>query len=95
MTTWRVLVADDDPLALQLMRDGLAKLSVTVLEARDGDEVIRLAKSEDPDLILLDVMMPRLDGFQVAALLKKDAATAGIPVIFVSALGAPRTRCVG
>jgi uncharacterized protein (TIGR02266 family) len=95
MTTWRVLVADDDPLALQSMRDGLAKLSITVLEARDGEEVIRLAKAEDPDLILLDVMMPRLDGFQVAALLKEDPATAEIPVIFVSALGGPKDKVRG
>jgi uncharacterized protein (TIGR02266 family) len=95
MTTWRVLVVDDDPLALQLMRDGLAELSVTVLEARDGEEAMRLAKAEGPDLILLDVMMPRLDGFQVAALLKQDPATAEIPVIFVSALGASKDKVRG
>jgi uncharacterized protein (TIGR02266 family) len=95
MTSWRVLVADDDPLALQLMRDGLAKLPLTVLEARDGEEVMRLAKAEGPDLILLDVMMPKLDGFQVAALLKQDPATAEIPVIFVSALGAPKDKVRG
>ena len=95
MTTWRVLVVDDDPLALQLMRDGLAELSVTVLEARDGEEAMRLAKAEGPDLILLDVMMPRLDGFQVAALLKQDPATAEIPVIFVSAMGAPKDKVRG
>jgi uncharacterized protein (TIGR02266 family) len=95
MTTWRVLVADDDPLALQFMRDGLAKLPVAILEARDGDEVLLLAKQEGPDLILLDVMMPRMDGFQVAALLKQDPATAEIPVIFVSALGAPKDKVRG
>lgn len=95
MTTWRVLVVDDDPLAVQLMRDGLAELSVAVLEARDGEEAVRLAKAEGPDLILLDVMMPRLDGFQVAALLKQDPATAEIPVIFVSALGAPKDKVRG
>jgi uncharacterized protein (TIGR02266 family) len=95
MTSWRVLVADDDPLALQLIRDGLAKLPITILEARDGEEVLRLAKGEGPDLILLDVMMPRLDGFQVAALLKQEPATAEIPVIFVSALGAPKDKVRG
>ena len=70
MTSWRVLIADDEPLALQMMRDSLAKLAVSVLEARDGEEVMRLAKGERPDLILLDVMMPQMDGFQVAAQLK-------------------------
>jgi DNA-binding response OmpR family regulator len=95
MTTWRVLIADDDPLALQLMRDVLAKLSVTVLEARDGEEVMRLAKAEGPDLILLDVMMPRMDGFQVVGLLRQDPATAEIPVMFVSALGASKDKIRG
>ncbi len=95
MTTWRVLVADDDTLSLQMMREGLAKLSVTVLEARDGEEVLRLAKAEGPDLILLDVMMPRMDGFQVAARLKQDPATAEIPLMFVSALGAPKDKVRG
>ncbi|MFI5339928.1 MAG: TIGR02266 family protein [Candidatus Methylomirabilales bacterium] len=95
MAMWRILVADDDPLSLQVMRDSLANLPATILEARDGEEAIRLAKSEDPDLILLDVMMPRLDGFQVAALLKKDPATVEIPVIFVSALGAPKDKVRG
>jgi uncharacterized protein (TIGR02266 family) len=95
MASWCVLVADDDPLALQLMRDALAELSVTVLEARDGKEALRLAKAEGPHLILLDVMMPQLDGFQVATLLKQDPATAEIPVIFVSALGAPKDKVRG
>ncbi len=95
MTAWRVLIADDDHLSLQLMRDSLAKLSVAVLEARDGEEVMRLAKAEGPDLILLDVMLPRMDGFQVAALLKQDPATAEIPVMFVSALGAPKDKVRG
>jgi len=95
MASFRVLIADDDPLALQMMRDGLAKLSVAVLEARDGEEVMRLAKAECPDLILLDVLMPRMDGFQAAALLKQDPATAEIPVIFVSALGTPKDKVRG
>jgi len=95
MTSWRVLIADDDPLALQLMREALGKLSVTILEARDGEEVVRRAKGEAPDLILLDVMMPRLDGFQVAALLKQEPATAEIPVIFISALGAAKDKVRG
>ena len=95
MTTWRVLIADDDPLALKMMRDGLAKLSVTVLDARDGEQVMRLARAEHPDLILLDVMMPRMDGFQVIARLRQDLATAEIPVMFISALGTSKDKVRG
>jgi len=95
MTTWRVLIADDEPMALRMMRDGLAKLSVAVLEARDGEEVMRLAKAERPDLILLDVIMPRMDGFQVVSRLKLDPATAEIPVMFISAMGASKDKVRG
>ena len=95
VSSWCVLIADDDPLALQSMLDALTGLSITVRAARDGEEALRLAKAERPHLILLDVMMPRLDGFQVASLLKQDPATAEIPVIFVSALGAPKDKVRG
>jgi uncharacterized protein (TIGR02266 family) len=90
-----VLIGDDDRLARLMMRDALAELPITILEARDGKEALRLAKAECPHLIILDVMMPELDGFQVATLLKQDPATAQIPVIFVSALGAPRDKVRG
>ncbi|MGD0267049.1 MAG: TIGR02266 family protein [Candidatus Methylomirabilota bacterium] len=90
-----VLIGDDDPLARLMMRDALAELSITILEARDGKEALRLAKAEGPHLIILDVMMPELDGFQVATLLKQDPTTAQIPVIFVSALGAARDKVRG
>jgi len=66
-----------------------------VLEAQDGEEALRLAKAELPDIILLDVKMPRLDGFQVATALKQDPTTAGIPLIFFSALGAPSEKIKG
>ncbi len=95
MKLWRILVADDDPLVLTTLRDILATLPASVLEARDGEETVSLAKAEHPDLILLDVMMPRLDGFQVAALLKQEPSTAGIPVVFVSALGTSRDKVRG
>ncbi len=95
MTSWQILVADDDPLVLATLRDILTSLPATVLEARDGEEVLRLAKADRPDLILLDVMMPRLDGFQVAATLKQEPSTAGIPLVFVSALGASQHKVRG
>lgn len=83
----RVLVVDDDNLIRRIMRDALEALPATVLEAADGNEALHLARSDAPDLIVLDTMMPGMDGFQVAEALKLDAATAQIPLIFVSALG--------
>lgn len=95
MAAWRILVADDEPLVIGMIRDILSRLPVSVLEAKDGEEALHLARGERPDLILLDVMMPRLDGFQVAQILKKDPATAQIPLIFISALGASRDKVRG
>ena len=95
MNSWRVLIADDDPLVLAMLGDSLEPLELTVLEARDGEEAVQVAKAEHPDLILLDVMMPRMDGYQAAALLKQDPETAEIPLIFVSALGASRDKVRG
>lgn len=95
MTDWRVLVADDEPYVVLAIAEVLASLPASVLTAHDGDEALRLARSERVDLILLDVKMPGLDGFQVARALKKDPATASIPLVFFSALGAPSEKIRG
>ncbi len=95
MTSWRILVVDDEPLVLHMLRDVLTSLPADVLEAKEGEEALRLAKAERPDLILLDVMMPRMDGFQVAAALKQEPITAAIPIIFISALGSSRDKVRG
>jgi uncharacterized protein (TIGR02266 family) len=86
METWRILVADDEPYVLLAVKQVLQNLPATVLEAPDGEQALRLAKAKLPDLIILDVKMPRMDGFKVAEALKQDSTTAGIPVIFLSAL---------
>jgi uncharacterized protein (TIGR02266 family) len=95
MTDWRILVADDEPYVVLAIKEVLEGLPAGVLEAHDGEEALRLARAERPDLILLDVKMPGMDGFQVATALKKEPATAGIPVIFFSALGAPSEKIRG
>ncbi|HEX7512605.1 MAG TPA: response regulator, partial [Candidatus Methylomirabilis sp.] len=95
MTDWRILVADDEPYVVLAIKEVLESLPASVLEAQDGEEALRLAKAELPDIILLDVKMPRLDGFQVARALKQDPTTAGIPLIFFSALGAPSEKIKG
>jgi PAS domain S-box-containing protein len=81
-----VLVIDDDADARDLMRRFLAREGFDTLTAADGEEGIRLARQFRPDLITLDVVMPRVDGWAVLAALKKDAALAAIPVVMLSIL---------
>jgi len=95
MADWRILVADDEPYVVLAIKEVLESLPAGVLEAHDGEEALRVARAERPDLILLDVKMPGLDGFQVATALKKDPSTVGIPLIFFSALGAPSEKIRG
>ena len=81
-----LLVVDDEPINLRVMVEALRD-DYRLRVANDGGEALRLAAGEAPDLILLDVMMPGLDGYEVCRLLKEDAATRDIPVIFVTTLG--------
>jgi len=95
MADWRILVADDEPYVVLAITEVLESLPASVLEAHDGEEALRIAKADRPDLILLDVKMPKLDGFQVATALKQDPTTAGIPLIFFSALGSSTEKIRG
>ncbi len=80
-----VLVVEDDASLRQLFRLQLhAKLGMFVTTASDGEEGVRLANELHPDVILMDIVMPVLDGFEATRQLKQDAATAGIPVIAVT-----------
>jgi sigma-B regulation protein RsbU (phosphoserine phosphatase) len=81
----KILVADDTETNRKLLRAMLAKERFSILEAGNGSEALRLASESHPDLILLDVMMPEMDGYQVCAELKSDPRTAEIPVVFLSA----------
>jgi CheY-like chemotaxis protein len=85
-STPRVLVADDVPVNLKVMTAALGADFDLVL-ANGGAEALQLARSDpQPDLIVLDILMPDIDGFEVCRQLKTDASTAHIPVIFVTAL---------
>ena len=79
-----VMVVDDTQLNLSLM-DNILKSTYDVQLASSGAQALEMAKASAPDLVLLDVMMPEMDGFEVCRRLKADAATANIPVIFVTA----------
>jgi CheY-like chemotaxis protein len=86
----RILVAEDDRFLRRAAEMALKRQGYTVLTAADGEEALRTAQSELPDLILLDLIMPKLNGFDVLQALKKDAPTAHIPVIILSNLGQDR-----
>lgn len=80
-----VLLVDDEPGNLQVLRHTLQD-DHRLLFAKDGDAALELVRNDRPDLILLDVMMPGLSGYEVCKRLKQDAATANIPIIFITAL---------
>lgn len=86
----RVLLAEDDRFLRRAAEARLRQHGLEVLTAADGEEALRLARAEPLDLILLDVIMPKLQGFEVLKALKQDEATARIPVIVLSNLGQER-----
>jgi two-component system cell cycle response regulator len=81
-----VLVVDDNEQNLELLQAYLDELGSPVRLARSGLEALDAVRTEPPDLILLDVMMPRMSGFQVCEKIKKDPATRDIPIVMVTAL---------
>lgn len=82
----RVLIADDDPLLRGLLQHKLAADGHLVIVAEDGGEVLGLTIEHQPDLIVLDAMMPVMDGFEVLRRLKRDPACADVPVVMLTAL---------
>jgi DNA-binding response OmpR family regulator len=85
----RILVVDDSPDVRLALATILEDAGYDVVEAEDGDQVFDLAVKESPNLVLLDVMMPRVNGFDALATLKADTRTSPIPVIMVTAKGRP------
>lgn len=80
-----VLVADDDPDILSLVRLRLERSGYDVVSAGDGEQALERARTRAPDLALLDVMMPKLDGYEVTARLRQEEATRHLPVILLTA----------
>lgn len=87
MVNQKVLVIDDEQELLSLLKIRLENAGYTVCLASDGREGIRQAKKEFPNAILLDLMMPGMDGFQVCKELKSDKKTSDIPIVALTALG--------
>ena len=93
--TARILIIDDVPANTRLLEAKLSAEYYQVASGRDGFQALRLAQEWQPDLILLDVMMPGMDGYECCRQLKESASTLHIPVVMVTALGEPSERLRG
>src|ERR1700688_1811466 len=91
----RILVVDDVDVNVKVLEAKLSSEYYQVLSASDGMAALQIAHQEHPDLILLDVMMPRMDGLETCRRLKADPRTADIPVVMVTALSEPSDRLRG
>ena len=85
----RVLIADDNPQGVELLEAYLSETDYEVQTAADGEETLRKVAQWQPDLILLDIMMPKISGFEVCKRLRKNPDTAGIVVLMITALVQP------
>jgi len=85
----RILIADDTPQAAELLEAYLSGADYDIEFASDGEETLERVAARRPDLILLDVMMPRLSGFEVCKRLRADPATRAIPILMITALDQP------
>lgn len=83
----KILIVEDDKYLRELLSQKLLKENYDVLDAGDGEEGVRLAKEGKPDLILLDLILPGIDGFEVLSRIKESPDTSSIPVIILSNLG--------
>jgi len=88
----RVLLADDDPALRRLVSATLGAEDFDLLQASDGEEALRVARQERPALVLLDVNMPRVDGFDVCRQLKADPLTTETKIVMLTARGADADR---
>jgi len=95
MPVRKILVVDDSPTDRQFMLETLARKGYQVVTAENGEDAIAKAKSELPDLILMDVVMPGLNGYQATRQITRDDATKHIPVIMCTSKGADTDRIWG
>jgi two-component system phosphate regulon response regulator PhoB len=91
----RILVVDDEPEAVELVEFNLKQSGYAVITAADGAEALKKARGQTPDLIVLDVMLPEMDGFEICKTLRLDPATAKIPILMLTAKAAEIDRVLG
>ncbi len=82
----KILVADDEPPIREIARELLTAAGYDILEASDGEEALALAHEKQPDLILLDLIMPKMNGFQFVLEIRKDPGLSKTPILVMSAL---------
>jgi DNA-binding response OmpR family regulator len=83
-----ILIADDDPQIRSMLSLRLINLGFNVIQAKDGAEALQLARDHRPDLILLDVMMPNMNGWEVARAVRQDPALRDVAIVMLTAIGA-------
>lgn len=88
----KIMVVDDEPYIARVIKFKLEQEGYTVISANDGQSGLQKIKDEKPDMVLLDVMMPGLSGYEVCQKIKEDAELAGIPVVILTAKGQERDR---
>lgn len=87
----KILIVDDSPVNLHMLERILSRFGYSVVQARDGEEAVRVARQELPDLIILDILMPGLNGLEAASRIKGQSSTRAIPIIFISSTLKGRT----
>jgi len=87
-----ILIVDDEDMIRSLLRLTLVRAGYDVVEAESGEEGVGIVREENPDLVLLDVMMPGIDGFTTCAQIRQDPAAADTPIIMLSARKDPQSR---
>jgi DNA-binding response OmpR family regulator len=91
----KILVVDDEPEAVELLEFNLKQAGYVVSTAGDGAEALKRARTQTPDMIVLDVMLPEMDGFEICKSLRLDSSTAKIPIIMLTAKAAEIDRVLG
>ncbi|MDO8541814.1 MAG: response regulator transcription factor [Opitutaceae bacterium] len=91
----KILVVDDEPDALEVLTFKLKEAGYAVLQAKDGAQALARARDERPALIVLDLMLPEVDGLEVCKILRRDPRTAAIPVVMLTARAAEMDRVLG
>jgi DNA-binding response OmpR family regulator len=93
--TRTILIIDDEPDLIRLLDHNLTKADYLVLSARDGKSGLSMARKHQPDLVILDIMMPEMDGLEVCRRLRQDPATADIPILMLTAKAEEPDRVLG
>ena len=91
----KILIVDDEPDVVQLIEYNLKSAGYDVLTSTDGQDALQQARASSPDLIILDLMLPEVDGLDVCKVLRRDTGTAGIPIVMLTAKASETDRVLG